>query len=95
MIDCAVLSMADTLLTADRRDNGDDAEHRYTWHVLAVDRMSGKTHQCQWTDAQMGAVSALFHGIGENCLLPSVGEYLYSVAEPAVAGFPMECRPIP
>lgn len=66
------------------------------WHVQVRDGFSGMTHSAVWTDQQMSAISALAHGIGEEQETPaSVSDYLYSIAEPALAGFPKECRCIP
>lgn len=99
------LIFEDTLLTAHRLPLVSEQERRIDhelespgdiWYVHIVDKFSGKDCLVQWTDAQFAAISALMHGMGEDADTPAeVTEYLYKIAEPAMASIPKECRPIP
>ncbi len=63
------------------------------WHVLASDILTGVSHTAEWSDKQLAAILALSHGLGED--MPDLAGPLYMIAEPALIGFPKECRPIP
>jgi hypothetical protein len=90
--------IADTEMVATLTVNGN-------WKVVCTDHFDGpssreeghvKIVEAVWTNQQIAAVYALFAGMGEESETPpEVTKYLYSIAEPAIAGWPNNVRPIP
>lgn len=60
--------MADCTLVAQEASK-EDQEQGIGWNVMCHDTLSGKSVQSKMTCTELGAISALAHGIGEDGLL--------------------------
>lgn len=77
--------LADTVISSVESPGGFDCAFE--------DVHSGKCTSRTLTNVQLGAIIAL--ALGGEDYTPELTTELYKIAEPAVAGFPNEVRPIP
>jgi hypothetical protein len=86
------VTLEDTRLHLHRVDNPDNPNDG-KWQGIVSDAHRGKTLGVIIEDYQLAAILAL--GIGNDDWPEEISKYLYSLANPAIANWPNELRPIP
>lgn len=93
-MDMITYRMADTLLVATTTTR-DDGKIEDCWYVQVTDLHSGEYANGVWTQTELNAIVCLAFA-GESELMPKmIADGFYKIAEPALAGWKSNVRPIP
>lgn len=95
-MDHLTLRLADmTILAHSVTELDENGHHKGShWDVLVSDELTGERELATWTNEQFNAVVVLTIAGEEDIIFP-VRDALYAIAEPLLAGWKSNVRPIP